>query len=100
LITAPPAFRWGLAAEQEHLDDGAGGECLYDCAARRLEFRSRLAHFHPGDPVDLVDLLPQRVGGPVRRCSKAMAAWAICCAMVDLILSMPCLLGGWSGVIE
>src|ERR1700693_5236325 len=30
---------------------------------------------------------------PVCRCSKAIAAWAICCAMVDLVLSIRFLLG-------
>src|SRR5207249_654449 len=55
-----PRFRMSTAGEQEHLHHGAGRERLHHGAAGRLHFRSRLAHFHPRDSLDL---LPQRVGG-------------------------------------
>ena len=58
--TSAPRFRRSAAGEQEHLHHGPGRECLHDGAANRLDFRSRLAHFHPRDSFDL---LPQRVGG-------------------------------------
>ena len=55
-----PGFRRGATGELEHLDHSAGGECLHHGAARRLDFRSRLAYLHTGDALDL---LAQRSGG-------------------------------------
>jgi len=59
-LDSVPGVRRNTMGEQVHLYRGAGREYAHHGAGRRLDFRSRLAHLHPGDPLDL---LPQRVGG-------------------------------------
>ena len=50
----PPRVRRNALRQQEHLHHGAGRENLHDGAARRLDFRSRLAHLHTRDFLDLL----------------------------------------------
>jgi hypothetical protein len=60
-----PGFHRSVTGELEHLDHSAGGERLNHGAARRLDFRSRLAHFHPDDRVNLAVVRPGPPAKPV-----------------------------------